>query len=105
MKKVCVMFVAGILASFLVYSQIALAGPITDRQVRQQKRIHQGVVSGELTGHEAAVLEGEQQRIRKTKREAWSDGQLTPEERARLHYQQDRASTHIYRKKHNDVSQ
>lgn len=104
MKKVGVMVAAGMLVSFFVCSNAALAGPISDRQVNQQQRIWQGVVSGEVTGREAAVLEREQCRIQKSKQQAWSDGVLTPREGARLHYQQDWASGHIYKLKHNDTS-
>ena len=104
MTKLCVMVAAGMLVSFLVLPKAALAGEITDRQIRQQERIHQGVASGELTAREVAALEREQCRIRKSKQRAWSDGELTPVERGRLDCLQDWASAHIYNKKHNNAT-
>ncbi|MDY6990778.1 MAG: hypothetical protein SWQ30_22275 [Thermodesulfobacteriota bacterium] len=104
MKKLCVLVAFGIVASSFLCLNTALAGQITDRQINQQKKIHQGVVSGELTPGEAAVLEREQRRIRRYKQEIWSDGELSPGEKARMHYQQDKANAHIYKKKHNDIA-
>jgi len=78
------------------------AGRAGNRQVKQQKRIHQGLKSGELTKKEALRLERKQQRIQKTKEEAIKDGELTPKERLRLERKQNRANRHIYRLKHNE---
>lgn len=90
-----------VMASFL-FVNTAFAGRVKHRQIRQQKRIHQGVVSGELTRHETRRLEREQIHLQHAKRKAWSDGQLTRRERVRLEIGQDRASRDIYRAKHND---
>ncbi|GAB4242376.1 MAG: hypothetical protein OHK0028_20960 [Deltaproteobacteria bacterium] len=70
------------------------------RQQVQQRRIGQGIESGQLTPREAARLEREQAGIERAQRRAESDGRITPRERARLHRKQDRASRHIYREKH-----
>jgi len=104
MEKLCVMVVLGIGTLSFLWVNPVLAGPVTDRQINQQKRIHQGVISGELTGKEAALLERDQYRVRQCKQAVWSDGELTPGERARLHYLQDRASAHIYKKKNNAIT-
>ena len=104
MTRVYVMVAGGIIVLSVAYVGPVLAGQMANRQIRQQKRIHQGVVSGELTAGEAADLEREQCRIQHRKRNAWSDGELSPGERAHLHYEQDRASADIYRKKHNDAT-
>lgn len=79
----------------------AMAGLVSHRQIHQQERIGQGIHSGELTGGEVRALEREQRHIQYSKESALSDGVVTPGERARLHSQQDRASQHIYRLKHN----
>ncbi|MDY6955054.1 MAG: hypothetical protein SWE60_26430 [Thermodesulfobacteriota bacterium] len=105
MEKLALIVALGIVTSSFLCLNTALAGQITDRQINQQKKIHQGVVSGSLTPGEATVLEREQRRIRRYKQEIWSDGVLTPGEKARMHYQQDKANAHIYRKKHNDIQQ
>jgi len=70
------------------------------RQVNQQKRIHQGVKSGELTGPETRKLEREQAKIQRSKVRARSDGEVTPQERLRLQHKQNKASRNIYRQKH-----
>jgi hypothetical protein len=71
---------------------IAMAGPFTLRETRQQTRIYQGVDSGQITHREFRHLERQQ---------AWSDGVLTPGEAYRLTREQNRASRHIWRAKHN----
>ena len=73
-----------------------------NRQIKQQKRIHQGLKSGELTPKEALRLEREQRRIQKAKQAALRDGELTPKERHRLERQQNKANKRIYRLKHNE---
>ena len=74
---------------------------VAKRQVNQQKRIKQGVRSGELTRGEVRRLEKEQNQVRKAKVRARSDGEVTNRERARIHHEQNQASRHIYRAKHN----
>ena len=102
MKRFWTIVGIGSLVASLALCDMAFAGRVARRQVRQQQRIHQGVQSGELTCKEIRRLEREQLRIQRAKRRAWSDGQLTPRERVHLEFMQDRASTHIYRLKHND---
>lgn len=78
-----------------------------DAQVRQtaknqQKRIRQGVRSGELTKPEAVNLARDQREIRQDIREAkTNDGVITPAERKDIRQDQRQASRKIYRKKHN----
>lgn len=99
MKKILAFCV--ILAISLVIAGPAMAGRVKNRQIHQQERIDQGIQSGELTNREAKALERQQQRIAKSKKQALSDGVLTPGEKARLEAQQDNASARIYRLKHN----
>ncbi len=80
---------------------LAEAGVFKNREVRQQKRIEQGVKSGELTARETARLEQEQAKIEADREKALADGTLTGKEKARLTREQNRASRHIYRAKHN----
>ena len=80
----------------------AFAGRAGKRQVKQQKRIHQGVKSGEITKKEFKYLEREQAKLQKSKKRALSDGELTKKEKIRLEHKQNKASRHIYRAKHND---
>ncbi len=101
MKKI-VIFLSVMLAFSYLSIDFVYAGRAGNRQVKQQKRIHQGLKSGELTKKEALRLEREQRRIQKTKQEAIKDGELTPQEQLRLERQQNRANRHIYRLKHNE---
>ena len=104
MKKLGAIVATILLSGTLVLVGTAQAGRVGKRQVNQQKRIHQGVKSTELTGKETRRLEKEQRRIHKAKHKAWSDGELSAKERVRLERMQDNASKHIYRLKHNDAS-
>ncbi len=91
-----------VLVGLVGTSDTLLAGRIAKRETMQHKRIHQGITSGELTRGEANVLRHEQQVIDRQKDRAWSDGELTRRERTRLGREQDKASKHIYRLKHNE---
>jgi hypothetical protein len=75
---------------------------VTKRQVNQQARIKEGVKSGELTPAETRRLERQQAKIQHDKRVAKSDGVVTPQEKAKIAHEQNRASKNIYRKKHNE---
>jgi len=86
---------AGALAPFS-----ANAG-INDRQERQDRRIEQGVKSGELTRGERRYLEEEQRRINRLERRFRSDGRLTKRERSILDAELDRLSRQIKVMKHN----
>lgn len=70
------------------------------RQIHQQKRIYQGVKSGELTKHEAKDLEKDQRAIQKEKHQFKSDGKFTKEERQEIRQDQNAASKEIYQEKH-----
>lgn len=73
---------------------------VDQRQANQDKRIDQGVASGQLTKREAARLERQQSRIDKAEAVAKADGTVTKKERAKLHHMQDHASADIARQKH-----
>ena len=78
---------------------------INHRQREQQHRIGQGVQSGQLTAGETRRLERQQRHIQATKRKDKADGTVTPQEKAQLTREQNRASRHIYRAKHNARTQ
>lgn len=84
---------------------LAEAGVIKEREERQQKRIQQGVTSGELTAKETARLEREQAKIEADRQKALSDGKMTKREKAKLTREQNRASRRIYRQKHDAQKQ
>lgn len=82
-----------------VIAQPATPG-VDQRQANQERRIQQGVRSGQLTEREAARLERGQDRVEKMEDRAKADGTVTAKERARLHRAQDRQSAAIYKEKH-----
>jgi hypothetical protein len=91
------------LASIPAHAQAA--GPaatpgIDQRQANQEKRIDQGIASGELTRREAHRMNRQQNRVDRAEDRAKADGTVTKAERAKLHTMQDRTSRHIYRQKH-----
>ncbi len=73
---------------------------IDKRQEAQDKRIEQGVKSGELNKKEAKRLEKGQDRVQKMEDKATADGKVTNKEKAKVEHAQDRQSTRIYRQKH-----
>lgn len=73
---------------------------VDQRQAHQERRIEQGVASGQLTARETLRLEREQKHIASAEARAEGDGKVTPKERARLARLQNQASRDIHRQKH-----
>lgn len=73
---------------------------IQKREQNQEKRIEQGVKSGQLTPREAGKLEAEQAKVKQDEAKMKSDGTLTKKERAKLTREQNQASRHIHKEKH-----
>lgn len=93
------------LAIALSGAGMASAGPINGRERHQQRRIGQGVRSGELTGRETLRLERQQARIRAEEfRYRHNDGRLGARERADLQRDLNRSSRNVYRQKHDGQS-
>lgn len=98
-SRMKVAILSAALAAFL----LPAAAQVNQRQVNQQRRIHQGVKSGQLTPGETRHLERKEVRLHrevKTMRRT-NGGRLTPHERARVNRQQNHLSRQIYRDKHN----
>jgi hypothetical protein len=102
--KRMVTILRGALIGAALLPALASAQPATprvdQRQANQERRIEQGVQSGELTKREAARLERGQERVEKMEAKAKEDGTVTAEERKRLKRAQDRQSGAIYKEKH-----
>lgn len=81
------------------FAQTAAPG-YTQRDINQEKRIEQGLQSGQLNTREAARLQAEQARIDRMQASALRDGKLTAVERARIGAAQNKASADIAREKH-----
>ena len=70
------------------------------RDVDQQKRIEQGLKSGELSTREAAKLQGEESKVNRDQARALKDGNLSPAEKAKIQAEQNKVSADIYKQKH-----
>jgi hypothetical protein len=92
------LLIAAVLLPALASAQSATR--VDQRQANQERRIEQGVQSGELTKREAARLERGQARVEKMEAKAKEDGKVTPNERKRLKRAQDHQSDAIYKQKH-----
>jgi len=95
--------IAGVVMAQVEGTQQQKRPKVTQRQINQQKRIKQGVKSGQLTRGETRRVERQQRRIQAKKRmdKRETGGKLTPKNKAQLNRMQNRASRHIYRAKHN----
>ena len=100
MKKLLTVAVLGAL-SLPAFAQNTTP-QIDQRQATQERRIEQGVRSGELTPREAARVERGQARIRQMERQALADGHISRRERAAIDREQDKQNQLIARLKHND---
>ncbi|HXD43368.1 MAG TPA: hypothetical protein VN649_22575 [Ramlibacter sp.] len=105
MKKQSLIIAFALVAAGAAFAQSVPADPtatprIDRREARQQKRIDQGVASGQLTPRETARLEAQQGRIKAAEVQAKSDGVVTAKERANLTRRQNKASRDIRRNKH-----
>lgn len=94
-------FAALLLGAFTLPALAQTATPnIDQRQANQQRRIDQGVQSGQLNQREAARLEKGQAHVQKMEDKAKADGVVTNKERAKITHAQDQQSRKIYREKH-----
>ncbi len=73
---------------------------IDQRQANQEKRIDQGIATGELNKRETRRLQKEQNVIDRAENKAKADGTVTQAERRRLHKMQNHASRDIRHQKH-----
>jgi hypothetical protein len=90
--------------AFAQATPVAPATPATagidKRQAEQQKRIDQGVKSGQLTPREAAKLEKGQAKVQRMEDKAKADGVVTAKERKQIAREQDKQSKRIAHEKH-----
>jgi len=70
------------------------------RNVNQERRIEQGIQSGQLTNREAGKLERGQARVDRAEARAGADGHVGPNEQRRIQKAENKQSRRIYREKH-----
>lgn len=73
---------------------------VDQREANQERRIDQGVQSGQLTPKEESRLEKGQEKVERMESKAKADGTVTKKERSALHHAQDKQSRRIHRQKH-----
>lgn len=97
-----IQLIAAAIATVIAIPAFAQANTpgIDQRQANQERRIDQGVASGELNARETARLERGQQRVDNMENRAKSDGVVTARERAKIQHSQNVQSKRIYRQKH-----
>lgn len=101
MNKLVTVFAALLLGAVTLPAFAQANTPrIDQRQMNQERRIDQGIASGELTKREAARLDHGQDRVDNLENKAKADGTVTRRERARIHHAQNVESRRIYRQKH-----
>jgi len=99
MKKIMLAALLTSLIAIQMSGQTATPA-VTKKQSQQQKRIVQGVNSGELTPQETQKLEQQQAKIQQDKKESKADGVVTPAEKTKLRREQKKASHSIHHQKH-----
>src|SRR5258706_7139062 len=72
------------------------------RNVNQEKRIGQGLASGQLTNHEAARLEAGQAHVAHMEAHAGNDGHVGAVEQNRIQRTENRQSQRIFKQKHDE---
>jgi len=90
-------------ASIGAFAQAASAPAtprVDKREANQEKRIEQGVASGQLNAKETHRLDKEQAKITQAETKAKADGKVTKHERRKLDKMQDAASKDIHAQKH-----
>jgi hypothetical protein len=70
------------------------------RNINQERRIEQGVKSGELTNREVGRLESGQARVDRAEARAGADGRVSANEQQRVQKAENKQSKRIYREKH-----
>jgi hypothetical protein len=99
--KSTIIMTAILLTAVMGMVQTASAGYFADRQQKQERRIQQGVASGQITPREAQKLYRDQHELRRINRYLLADGHLSGSEGRILKAYLDRSSEQIFRYKHN----
>lgn len=87
-------------ATFAAAPAFAQAAGETQRDVKQEQRIENGLKTGQLTTREASQLEKKEARVDRAEANAMRDGTVTGAEKTRIRNLQDQASRDIRADKH-----
>jgi len=100
-------FASIVAAATMMVPMFGQQSEVGAREKNQQKRIAQGVKSGQITAKGAAKAEAHQAAVRneiKTDRAA-NGGKMTAAERAKVNKQENKMSKGVYDRKHNAATQ
>ena len=86
--------------SLPAFAQFSSTERIDQRQANQERRIEEGVRSGQINRREESRLRAELRDIRRMERRAAADGRVSRSERAEIEAAQDRLSQRINRERH-----
>ena len=100
MRVIVMALATTLMTGGLAYAEGTETPKIDQRQANQERRIDQGVASGQLNEREAARLNKQQNHIDNMENKAKADGVVTKKERSKIHNAQDKASRNIAREKH-----
>lgn len=76
---------------------------VDQREANQEKRIEEGVKSGQLNAGEEKRLENKEAQIKKMESKAMADGKMSKKEFKKIEKAQNQANREIRRKKHNKI--
>lgn len=104
-RTVSVLAVGALVAGGILTGSLAFAEPsdtpfIDRREANQQRRIDEGIATGQLTRFEAFRLNERLERIEANEARFKADGVVTPLERAELRRELNQNSRAIFREKH-----
>jgi hypothetical protein len=109
MKRVVTSILTGALligSAAMSFAADEKEGRIKQRKENQQKRIANGVKSGELNAKETARIEHNEAKLNREIRQDRKDGGgLTNQEKAKINRQQNKLSKEIYNQKHDGQTQ
>jgi hypothetical protein len=96
-------FYATLCAIAVFLPAVASAGEVHNREVNQQRRIHNGVRQGKINKREYRHIERREAAINRTRRRDLRahHGHLTPQEQRNLNHRLNNTSRTIYRDRHN----
>jgi hypothetical protein len=90
-------------SSFAASAQTTAASS-TQRDVKQEQRIENGLQNGSITTRENAELQRDEAHVDRLQAKDLKDGSLSPAEKARLTAAQNKTSRDIARAKHNGIN-
>ncbi len=108
-KRLALILAATMLSGAAILAQETVTpkreAQVEHRANRQQKRIAQGVKSGQLTPKETVNLEQREAKLDKNIAKAEADGKITKKEQSQLNKEENKNSKKIFHKKHNAHTQ